>query len=254
MKKVIKGSLIAALSISVLTPVMSVEAEKNIEAVGFYNIDTGDFISQEKFLLMTLKKKVEILKKPSYYFVLDNGQAISSRDILVAKSDEILETLIRDVEEIEREIGIIFPTQSSLEAFNNKIEIELGKINTNLMEVEFDRSNNIANIKILDKKKKLIDISGTGLLTGFFTLDDVYEIKMSKDDQLFTIRHEDGTQKNLIVVKLEVGSMMAEELGLQLGSATLEETIGKQMSVRLTAKTPEGKKYYMNYIFNFVEG
>lgn len=100
--------MMAALTVSALTPVASIAAETEKLPTGFYDTENGSLIPASTFMFMTVEEKLAILKSPNFYFIDKEGNAIKATAIIDAKTDEVLEDSIQTVEEVENELEIEF--------------------------------------------------------------------------------------------------------------------------------------------------
>lgn len=108
MKNKMKISMVAALSLSAVTPVMSFAAEEVIVPSGFYDTKGGEFIETNSFIYMNVTEKLSILQNPAFYYLDGNGNALQVIKIIESESDEVLEKEIKAVEEIQQELDIVF--------------------------------------------------------------------------------------------------------------------------------------------------
>lgn len=108
MKKSMKISMMAALSISALTPVASMAAQQEQLPTGFYNIETGEVLSVDSILFASNEEKLAIITNPNFYFIDEEGNAIKATALLTAKSDSELNDAIQTVEEVEKEHDVVF--------------------------------------------------------------------------------------------------------------------------------------------------
>ncbi|PIC95697.1 hypothetical protein CSV69_10175 [Sporosarcina sp. P26b] len=108
MKNKMKISMIAALSLSAITPVMSLAAEEVKVPSGFYDTKEGGFIEVNSFIHMSLSKKLNILQNSAFYYLDGTGNALQVTNIIESETDDILLQAVKTVEEVQEELDVVF--------------------------------------------------------------------------------------------------------------------------------------------------
>ncbi|PIC95694.1 hypothetical protein CSV69_10160 [Sporosarcina sp. P26b] len=188
MKKSMKISMMAALSISALTPVASIAAEQDQLPAGFYDVKTGEVISADSLLFASNEEKLAILTNPNFYYVNEEGNVIKATSILTAKTDAEVNDAIQTVEEVEKELDVEFtaggviinpdpeeptppggggtPVLTGNQVFDNTVTSILDEIRSETnnpvnewLNIDFNKTSKQFTVGITDPNKTLSDLN-----------------------------------------------------------------------------------------------
>ncbi|PIC67966.1 hypothetical protein CSV78_04015 [Sporosarcina sp. P16a] len=114
MKKATKVSLVAALAVSALTPAMAIGAETNNAAAGFYNVDNGQVVTADAFVLLSNTEKVNLLKNSNVYYADGEGKVVQATKIIDSKTDAALVAALFPETELEADKNVTLTPEGTV--------------------------------------------------------------------------------------------------------------------------------------------
>ncbi len=244
MKKSIIFSMTAALTLSALTPVVSIAAENNAVSEyakpGLYNVKTGEVVLTNSFIDLKTSEKVKFLTDENYYFADGIGGAIKALHI-VTSSDSTLESKIVLQTDVEKEFNVKLTADGrviflSTEDASNALQNAINKAKDQLDKLTEEQKQAVENtIKEAEEALKNANATAEDLKGALERLNQAIEnataadpaVKAAKDAVKLaqeTRKKEDIDKAQELVNKLEDGPLKVELQGIldSISSGTVD--------------------------------
>ncbi|PIC69171.1 hypothetical protein CSV77_15060 [Sporosarcina sp. P16b] len=164
MKKATKVSLVAALAVSALTPAMAIGAETNHAAPGFYNVDNGNVVTADAFVLLSNTEKVNLLKNSNVYYADGEGKVVQATKIIDSKTDAALVAALFPETELEADKNVtLTPEGTVVPGQSAELKVQsVSAINAKEIKVTFNQKVTKATAEFAAANNGTIQVKKAG--------------------------------------------------------------------------------------------